>query len=496
MGRIGASAYQFMSIRARNACVIEMVREACRTYGYFAGWLALSNLCSRIKLPSALVVDVLTSVRVYDTIRPAAAASRPTSSGLVMTITRGEFSDSLYHVAPKNLGGRAWMSSDEYLSAHRTWSNTGFGLLSPCISFGWLAVQRKTISRADVDHCDAMTLLGGVDFDMDRGEAFGSGFTEAMEIARHHIAETGTRMQATALAALLNHDLQKYVRPIQETWVRDGRGAANFGPQQIPADDWVAAEIADSTGICPYGYEGASVYPQSRGGSFTGLLLCNTHDLIYDLATSNLMSSVMYAAAAGITNDNFHCIFVTSCADAIAQRVCGSPNSEHAVFGDNALFAIGVWAGFSTRYRTWERFVKYSRQIASSKSTEVKHIMENAVRQRILVDSNLFDISDAWRKLTSRADHHDTIPRPTVVYHPSAASEITEALFPDICATCIPPFKEALNAFASDEIHGVEGLPEAAVQCRAVAIAAAIRRAAIFATSEGCCGVCACRIGC
>ncbi|KAJ7097380.1 hypothetical protein C8R44DRAFT_949453 [Mycena epipterygia] len=73
---------------------------------------------------------------------------------------------------------------------------------------------------------------------------------------------------------------------------------------------------------------------------------------------------------------------------------------------------------------------------------------ENAVRQRILIDLNVFDISDAWRKLTSSAARNDTIPRPTVVCRPSTASEVTEALFPDICATCIPPFKEALNAFA------------------------------------------------
>ncbi|KAJ7191466.1 hypothetical protein GGX14DRAFT_381143 [Mycena pura] len=487
-----------MSVHVRNTYVVNIVRRAILADGYFAGWSCLSKICPTISLPSPLVADVLTSIKIYDTIRPN-ATTRSSPTDLVMTITRGVHKDSLYHVAPKNLGGKAWMSSVEYASVQRTWSNTGFEPLSPCVSFGWLGAQRKTISRADRDDCDAMTLLGAVDFDMDRAEAFAPAFTAAMGIAKRHTAAAGTQMQGVALVALLNYDLQQYVRPIQEKWVRDGLGSANLGPKAIPPADWVAALVADSTCICAYAYEGPAVYTESKVGSFVGLLISNTHDLLYDLATSNLMSSVMYAAAAGIVEDNLHCIFATSVADAIARRLCASNAKENIVFGDNAVYGASAWAGFSERYRTWERFVKYSRQISRSTSTRVRRIAEMAVQQVVLADFPLLDVSDAWDRLTtssSDAISHKLIDRSSFAYVPTPAPEISESVLPELCPTCTASFKAALDAAASDEIHAVEGLPADVVGCRAVARASAIRRAAIIATEDKCCDVCACRIGC
>ncbi|KAJ7321001.1 hypothetical protein DFH08DRAFT_713290 [Mycena albidolilacea] len=484
-----------MSVHVRNTYVINIVRRAILTDGYFAGWSCLSKICPTISLPSPLVTDVLTSIKMYDTIRPN-ATTRSSPTDLVMTISRGAHKDSLYHVAPKNLGGKAWMSSVEYASVQRTWSNTGFEPLSPCVSFGWLGTQRKTISRADRDDCDAMTLLGAVDFDMDRAEAFAHGFTAAMDIAKRHTAAAGTQMQGVALVALLNYDLQQYVRPIQEKWVRDGLGSANFGPKAIPPADWVAALVADSTSLCAYSYEGPAVYTDSKVGSFVGLLVSNTHDLLYDLATSNLMSSVMYAAAAGIVEDNLHCIFATSVVDAIARRLCASNAEESTLFGDNAACGASAWAGFSERYRTWERFVKYSRRISRSTSTRVRSIAEMAVQQVVLADFPLLDVSDAWDRLTTDTTSHRLTNRSSFAYVPYPAPEISESVPPELCSTCMASFKAALDADASDEIHAVEGLPADVVGCRAVARASAIRRAAIIATEDKCCDVCACRIGC
>ncbi|KAJ6536804.1 hypothetical protein B0H19DRAFT_1079220 [Mycena capillaripes] len=500
---ISASKYLTMSIHVRNTYVANIVRRAILTDGYFAGWICLSKLYPTISLPSPLVTDVLTSIKVYDTIRPnGTIRSYPTH--LVMTITRGAQRDSLYHVAPKNLGGKTWMSSIEYASVQRTWSNTGFEPLSPCVSFGWLGTQRKTISRADRDDCDAMTLLGAVDFDMDRAEAFAHGFTAAMDIAKRHTAAAGTQMQGVALAALLNYDLQQYVRPIQEKWVRDGLGSANLGPKAITPADWVAGLVADSTSICAYAYEGPTVYTESKVGSFAGLLVSNTHDLLYDLATSNLMSSVMYAAAAGIVEDNLHCIFATSVADAIARRLCASNAEENTLFGDNAMCAVSAWAGFSERYRTWERFVKYSRQISRSTSTRVRRIAEMAVQQVVLADLPLLNVSDAWDRLTTDATSHKLIDRSSIAYVPTPALEISKSAPPELCPTCTATFKAALDAAASDEIHAVEGLPADVVSCRAVARASAIRRAAILATEDrgahyvvhGVGAAMLCRLGC
>ncbi|KAJ7666356.1 hypothetical protein B0H17DRAFT_951103 [Mycena rosella] len=453
---------------------------------------------SHIGLPRTLVADVLTSIRIYDTIVPASPSiGRLAAAGLRMTITRGDSRDSVYHVSPKNLGGKAWLASTEYSSAIRTWANTGFEPLSPCVAFGWLGTQRKAIARSDVDDCDAMTLLGAVDFDMDRVERFASGFAGAIETAKRHTAEPGTRMQSAALAALLNYDVQQYVRPIQEGWSRNGRGAANLGPRAISPEDWVATLIADNTSLCGFAYQGAARYTENKVGGFVALLLSNTHDLMYDLATSNLMSSVMYAAAAGVTQDNIPCIFVTSLMDGLARRICtGAGCIENSLFGDNATFAAGVWADFSERYRTWERFVKYSRQIARSTSTEARNIAEKAAEQLVMADCDFVDVANAWRQATMEPSSCHLIPRLTIAYVPGAAPEIAEDVQPDLCMTCMLSFKEALDGFASDEIRGVEGLSASIAGCQGVARAAAIRRATLFAASDICCDLCACRIGC
>lgn len=500
VGGIHPSEYQSLSVHDKNALVIELVRNGLRADGYFAGWRWLSALCSQIALPSALVTDVLTCIRVYESMRPAPQhhGHGPTPTPFRMTITRAtNLHDSLHHVAPKNIGGKAWVNSDEFLSVYPTWSNTCFGLLPPCSIFIWLGSQRKTISCADLDECDSLMLLGTVDFDLDRIDSCKGWFSAAIEIARRNIAAVGTRMEGCALAALLNYDLQKYVRRIQEVWIAQGLGAANLGPHAISPADWIDTWVADSTGISGNGYERPTRYQQSKAGIFTTLMVCNTHDLLYDLATSNLMSSVMYADAAGIAKANLHCIFPTSCADQIARRLlCHAPAGE-PLFGDSAFVTTAAWAGFGERYRTWERFVKYSRQIARSSSVEAATIAEHAVQQLVLADCDLGDIAETWAKLTlPNGSHYATTPRQAVEYQPSAAPEIMEGIVPDLCSGCIVPFHEALLAFASDTISAIEGLPVDVVEHRAVARAAAIRRAAIFATSEECCDVCACRIGC
>ncbi|KAJ7666363.1 hypothetical protein B0H17DRAFT_951076 [Mycena rosella] len=414
-----------------------------------------------------------------------------------MRISRGRFQDALDYVAPKNLGGKAWRTSAEYLTVQAAWSHTGFEPLSPCVSYGWLGTQRKAFARRDVDACDALVLLGSVDFDMDREAGFAPGFLGALETAKRHTGEVGTPMQGAALTGLLSYDLQQYVRRIQEGWVKDARGAANGGPRAISAEDWIATLVVDSTSLCGHGYQGAGRYKENKVGAFVGLVVSNTHDLLYDLATSNLMSSVMYAAAAGVTKDNLHCIFVTSFMDEIARQFCTTASDpDQSSFGDNAMLVSAVWAGFSERYRTWERFVKYSRQIARSTSPEARNIADRAAEQLVLADCDFGDVATAWSKATTKTNSYNLVPRSTVAYVPRAAPEIAEGLLPDVCMTCMVSFQSALDGFASDEIRGVEGLSAAIVGCQGVARASAIRRAALFATGSGCCDVCACRIGC
>ncbi|KAJ7168401.1 hypothetical protein C8R43DRAFT_1121558 [Mycena crocata] len=275
-GKLTVAEYEAMSIFDRNKYVVDMVQKSCAEEGYFAGWQCLANLASRVALPTSLVDDVVKSVEIYNTIRPTIENREATDLHMTISLPVPGF-DSLYHVTPKSIGGKAWMHSDEYTpEAQRIWSNTEFGSMSPCAAFIWLAVQRKTIPQADLDACNALTLLGTVDYDLDRVEAHKPGFSHALQLAMRNVGETGTPMQATALAALLNFDVQRYGRQIQERWVGDGLGAANFGPHRITAAEWVAAVVGDCGGLAAFAYEGAAVYGESRSTMFPALLLANT----------------------------------------------------------------------------------------------------------------------------------------------------------------------------------------------------------------------------
>lgn len=157
-----SSKYAAMSPQSRNRCAIQMVEEIWSEQGYFAGWKHLATIASpSLNLPIRLVPDVLRCLAVYDTIH-AAYGPRPASDGLRMAVTRSSAArDSIYCVGPKSIGGTAWMRSDEYNAAHKSWSpNTAFAPMSPCTSFAWLGAQRKAIAREDLDVCDAFTLLG------------------------------------------------------------------------------------------------------------------------------------------------------------------------------------------------------------------------------------------------------------------------------------------------------------------------------------------------
>ncbi|KAJ7255698.1 hypothetical protein C8J57DRAFT_598875 [Mycena rebaudengoi] len=363
-----SSEYSTMSVCERNNLVAEMVRDCCLKQGYFAGWQLFANVASGVNLHSRMVADVVKCLAVYDTLRPAGDERAPTD--LRMTITRAPSRDSIFRVAPKNVGGNAWIHSKEYSAAQEIWSTRAFAPMSPCTSFIWSSVQRKTISRDDRDTCDALTLLGTVDFDYDRMEEYKPGFAQATELGKICIRAMGTRMQGAALAALLNFDVQQYVRQVQEKWVVAGKGAGNFGPSATSPADWITMLVGDCGVLCAFGYEDFSVYNESKAGMFVALFMACIHDVLYDLMTSNQISTVMYLAGAGVAKYDVHTAFLITITDRIARRVRSL--DEPAMYGDNSLLVTGAWAPFNERYRTWERFVKYTRQLRCSADANAK----------------------------------------------------------------------------------------------------------------------------
>lgn len=95
---------------------------------------------------------------------------------------------------------------------------------------------------------------------------------------------------------------------------------------------------------------------------------------------------------------------------------------------------------------------------------------------------------DAAAKLRKRASH---------AYEPPAVTVSTPIQFPEtgICAPCHTSLRSAFLEHAHDAVHGVPGLPERVTKCAAVGLAAAFRRAAVWATTDECCDGCAAGIG-
>jgi hypothetical protein len=478
----------------------QIVRDACATRGFLAGWRSLSTLYPTLatSLNSPLLNDVTKCMEVYERIRPVKKA--PTNYfKFHMTISRDPNQLSLEMVPPKVIAGAAWALNHEYVEIQNNWVNAGFPLMNPCVIFGWLGIQRKIISRNHLNDCDALTLLTTVDYDLDRQGAYHSAFSHAMTVGRRSISEVGTKMQSAALASFLGLDLQINARIVQESWIASGAAGGNLGPDDVTTSDWVSAMMGDCDMYTGCGYEDENIYRKTRTGMFTGIVMGNIHDIIYDIASSNRFSSGLYASAAGVAEFNLHCAFVITMSDKIAHRVLNLSPEDVPLLGDNTLMQAGVWALFNERYRTWERFVKYVRILGRSNSPEAQNILNMARTQMVWNDFDIDDVDEAWKKAMTRGSETDLTPRNTTTYSLSAAPEMAQIpglLPPDLCPLCRVEFQDTLSSFKNDSFHCIPGLPTSVTACPAVARAAAIRRVALYASDhDACCDQCACKIG-
>jgi hypothetical protein len=395
-------------------------------------------------LNSPLLNDATKCIEVYERIRPITKA--PTTY-FHMTISGDPNQLSLEMVPPKVIGGTAWTHNHEYVEIQNNWVNAGFPQLTPCIAFGWPGVQRKAISRNHLNDCDTMMLLTTVDYDLDRQGAYHSAFSHAMSVGRRCISEVGTKMQSAALASFLGLDLQVNVRTVQESWIANGGVGGNLGPDDVTTTDWVSAIIGDCGTYTGYGYEDQKNYRKTRTGVFTGVVMGNIHDIIYDIATSNRLSSGLYASAAGVAEFNLHCAFITMVTDGVARRILSLSPEDVPLFGDNVLMLTGPWVLFTERYRTWERFVKYVRILGRSNSPEAQNILNMARTQMVWNDSDIDDVDEVWKKAMTRGSETDLTPRNTTTYSLSAAPEMAQMPglpLPDLCPLCRVEFQDTL----------------------------------------------------
>ncbi|KAG4443420.1 hypothetical protein IFR05_001099 [Cadophora sp. M221] len=344
-------------------------------------------------------------------------------------------------------------------------------------------------------------MLGTVDYDFDLEAAHHAGFANSLEEASRNVVKAGSNIQGGAMAALLNSDLQHFVRSVQMEWVQEAAGSYILGPKDVSVDEWVKANALDCAAIMGFGYQDPSRHAISRKGVFVGNLLANMHDSLYDMGCSSRMSTVLYARGAGVEHHDIHratAAVSIACFDNIARRNNEILDRDTPYYGDCMGIMAFSWSAFNGRYRTWERFVKYSRQLKNSESMEAKAILGDAEKCLMFVeDSRDADMATTWQEALAPDGAKKLTERQTFAYIPPPGHEILDTpgvKLPDICKSCDILFRDAIDA-TDDEVHGIPGLQKSVSSCRALGLAAAIRRASVFAASDSCCDICACRIG-
>lgn len=375
--------------------------------------------------------------------------------------------------------------------------------LSPCITYGWLGVATKMVPEEHFQKMAIMNLLGTVDYDLDEISYTKGGFKTGFDMAAKYAIEPQGEFQIAAFAGLISHDFQTFVRPIQNQWVKEKRGSTNLGPRDIKPSDWSALLIADCAALVPFGFEPIEDYNRSRVGVTAGMLHQTCHDLLFDTGCSNRINSVQYSDAAGIAKYGIHAAFANGFIEAMAKTFVDSlpdsPEKPKPYFGYNAHLVVGAWNGFNTRYRPWERTIKYTRQLVASQSVESKSLLDLSRADLILRDCDLTrDVGDSWTRAT-KSTSADLIPRNTESYFiPSRVSDLLKTpgtTPPTLCVKCGPTFSAILSNNSMEEVHAVAGLPDYVTSCRAASLAVGLRRVSLWALSPKCCESCACRIG-
>jgi hypothetical protein len=378
-----AVSFNSGSISNRNAFLACLVREVATSRGWLAGWHCLAQSFPGCGLHKDMMKDVTACAEVYTQLN--VTNERRSFIDVDMTVVSSPEVRSLKQIGPKSLGGRGWKSDETYKKLMTTeWTTEGYGPIAPCSSFGWLSTIRTIVSAEDAQACFAIQLLGTVDYDFDLDEIHKPGIRHSFKVAGQNVASVGKPIQGAALAGLLNLDLQSFNRQVQNGWVSEASGSVILGPAEIPPEDWVAMMVGDCAILGIFGYQPALQYEQSRKGVWVGGMLGNIHDIVFDVGCSSRISSVMYAAAVGAAKYDIPQAFVTGMVDAIAKRVIAVSSEESLLYGDSVIFACMAWCPFNGRYRTWERFVKYTRLLQRSSSKEAFDILANARQPLVL----------------------------------------------------------------------------------------------------------------
>lgn len=494
-----------LSTHERNHRFAALVRDVWASYGWLQGYVILMEAAPDSGLHPRMLDDVRLASAVYT--RLSAGYRRRDCIDVKITIGPKPFYDSIDRIGPKSGGGSNWKASKEYSACLQRpeWRNLGYSEgLNPCTLYAWLGAMVKTVPRDFLAIATMLQLMGVVDYDLDELEENKGGFQSGFQAAAQLACAPGSPLQGPALASLINHDFQVQVREIHQSWVIKNQGSLNLGPEESSPEEWAAMMVGDCAAIVPWAFESAEVYNFSRTGMVTGSMQTTCFDIVFDTGSSNRINSSQYAEAAGVARYGIHVAFCIGFYEAAAKLFLDtflqSGDAALPYYGQTTHMVIGVWAPFNTRYRAWERCVKYSRQLLQSTAAEAINLINQSHSDLVLKDCDLK--MDAGKSLAKalRSSPQDLVERTTENYFiPSLAGELfqTPGVQPPVlCGDCGPTFHAIMASDELDEIHAIGGLPEAVTSCRAAGLAVGIRRAVLWAINSSSCGdKCACRIG-
>lgn len=494
-----------VNTRDQNHRLAALVRDVWATNGWLQGYVILAEAAPDAGLHPRILDDIRRASAVYT--RLSAGYRRRDCIDVKIKIGPKAFYDSIDRVGPKTQGGSYWKASEEFSASLQRpeWRNLGYGEgLNPCTLYAWLGSLVKSVPREYLAIATRLQLLGLAEYDLDELEENTGVFQTGFETAAQLACAPGSPLRGPALASLINYDFQVWVREIQQSWVTKNQGPFNLGPEETSAEEWAAMMVGDCAAIVPWAFESAEVYNFSRIGMMIGSMQTTCYDVLFDTGCSNRINNSHYAEAAGVARYGIHAAFCIGFYEATAKLFLDTLNQsgDAAIpyYGPTTHVAIGPWAAFNTRYRAWERCVKYSRQLVRSTAAEAKSLLNLSHSDLVLKDCDLkMDGGKSWAKAL-RSSPQDLVKRTTERYFiPSLACELfqTPGVQPPVlCGDCSPTFRAIMASDDLDEIHAIGGLSEAVTSCRAAGLAVGIRRAVLWAiNSPSCCEKCACRIG-
>ncbi|KAL5322204.1 hypothetical protein ACEPPN_010174 [Leptodophora sp. 'Broadleaf-Isolate-01'] len=403
-------SFEAMSSEEQNQFLATLVRQFAVDYGYISGWKLLVDATPNILHPR-LMEDVATAASVYGRLKAGIRSCPP--SKLRISVGSKSTYESIYQVGPKSLGGNVWKANNEYkgFMEDSGWNAAGYSKGVPPYTADVVALQ----------------LLGTVDFDLDQSFDNVIGIRSGFECAIRHTSAVGTPLQRASFIGMLNYDLQSDVRPIQNSWAAENNGPWNLGPADVSPEDWIAYLIADCAALVPFAYD--ADYLTSRTGMANGMILLQCQDLIFDTGCSNRVATVPYAEAAGVAQYGIRAGYAVAAYSATAKHIF---EGNGVPFGYSAVMCAGPWGPFGTRYRVWERCVKYVRQL---KKSDPGHLLELSSRDLILKRYDLnSEAGSEWAR-AMKSNTSDLIARPVVKYFVpvSDVSKVPAVIVPHLC---------------------------------------------------------------